>query len=344
MGKYNFLPGPSQLHKNFSIWVQKALEANFLSNYHRSPLFKKIYQSIYEQFVNKLNLPKDYELYFVPSASEAWILTAQSLIFTKAIFYYNGNFGKKWYDYVQSEMSFATFVEFGLEELPNVQERSEAFIGIVHTETSNGTQIPHSFLKELREKNPNSCIAVDATASMGGVNLLWEYADIWFASVQKCFGLPPGMAVLIVSPSAVQRATKKNWSHYNGIINLSKQFKKWETPNTPNLLNIWCLNEYLKESAPIDIIEKVLLSRRKAFFQTHENLKPISENYLSTTVWAFEHKDPNLLLQKALEHNIILGNGYGNWKNSTFRIANFPAIQNDAWLKLHNFLKTYENL
>jgi phosphoserine aminotransferase len=344
MEKYNFLPGPSQLQKNFSLWVQKALDANFLSTYHRTQKFSEIYQSIYEQFQLKLKLPKHFELYFVPSASEAWILTAKSLIFTKAIFYFNGNFGKKWFEYIQNDYSFALSVEFGLNDLPIIHERSEAFIGIVHTETSNGSQLPNEFLKELREKNPNSCIVVDATASMGGVQLPWDLADVWFASVQKCFGLPPGMAVLLANPMAIQRANKNEWNHYNGIINLSKNFKKWQTPNTPNLLNIWCLNEYLKECPEISIIEKVLLTRKNLFFQQHPNLKLLSSNYTAVTVWAFENAHPENIIQKAAQHQINLGNGYGNWKNNSFRIANFPALPNDAWLKLNQFFKNYENL
>ncbi len=339
MEKFNFLPGPSQLHKNFPIWVQKSLDINFLSSYHRNKLFMDVYQSIYESFQTKLKLPKDFELYFVPSASEAWNLTANSLIFTKALFYFNGNFGKKWFEYVQEGMSFATPIPFDVNTLPEIQERSEAFIGVVHTETSNGSQLPNEFLKNLREKNPNSCIVVDATASMGGVDLPWETADVWFASVQKCFGLPPGMAVMVVNQNAVQRAIKKNWNYYNGILNLSKNFKKWQTTNTPNLLNIWCLNECLKEMPEISIVEKVLLSRKNLFFQSHQNLQLLESKNTATTVWAFQDNNPTEIIQKAKNHQITLGAGYGNWKNNTFRIANFPAIQNDSWLKLHAFLK-----
>jgi phosphoserine aminotransferase len=33
-----------------------------------------------------------------------------------------------------------------------------------------------------------------------------------------------------------------------------------------------------------------------------------------------------------------LGNGYGKWKNSTFRIANFPAIEEFEITKLKEIL------
>jgi phosphoserine aminotransferase len=55
-------------------------------------------------------------------------------------------------------------------------------------------------------KIPDALIAVDATSSMAGVELDWQSADIWFASVQKCFGLPAGMAVMVCSPRALQYA------------------------------------------------------------------------------------------------------------------------------------------
>lgn len=339
MEKYNFLPGPSQIHYNFPIWVQKAIDANFLCNYHREKFFSEIYQSIYELFHTKLLLPKDYELYFVPSATEAWHLTAYSLILNKAIFYFNGNFGKKWFEYIQQFFDFVNPIPFALNTLPEIQEYSDAFIAVVHTETSNGSQIPNEWLKKLRKLSPNSCIVVDATASMGGVVLPWNDADVWFASVQKCFGLPPGMAVMAVSQNAIQRAIKKNWNYYNGIINLSKNFKKRQTTNTPNLLNIWCLNECLKEMPEIDIVEKVLLSRKNLFFQTHKHLNPLEKNYTAVTVWAFSHEHPQEIIQKAKNQKITLSSGYGDWKEKSFRIANFPAISNEAWLKLHNLIK-----
>ena len=49
----------------------------------------------------------------------------------------------------------------------------------------------------------------------------------------------------------------------------------------------------------------------------------------SDTVITIEGTDEEIKRIKSLTkaHRITVGNGYGSWKNTTFRIANFPAIE-----------------
>lgn len=337
--KHNFHPGPSQIHQKTTQWIEKGIQKNFFSEYHRKPLFSDIYKQIVEHFYHKLLLPKSWEVYFLPSATDCWYITLKDLVFSKAWFYYNGNFGKKWYEMAQSEYSFVKSIAFGLNEVPEVIERSEAFIGVVHTETSNGTSLSDEFFQKLRQKNPNSCIVVDATSSMGGVMLPWENADVWFASVQKCFGLPPGMAVMCCSPIAIKRASKNQWNHPNSILNLNKNFKKFQTPYTPNLTNIWLLYQWLTEMPDIQTVQKILETRKKHFFEQNLPLKKLSDTMDAVTVWAFELPNASHIIQEAEKNQIVLGTGYGDWKNNSFRIANFPAIPNNSWEAIISFFK-----
>jgi phosphoserine aminotransferase len=41
----------------------------------------------------------------------------------------------------------------------------------------------------------------------------------------------------------------------------------------------------------------------------------------------------------AKENGFLLGNGYGKWKENTFRIANFPAITDEEIESLLEFLE-----
>lgn len=43
----------------------------------------------------------------------------------------------------------------------------------------------------------------------------------------------------------------------------------------------------------------------------------------------------------AKQQGLLLGNGYGNWKSNTFRIANFPAITEEEFEQLKDFLSKY---
>ena len=65
-----------------------------------------------------------------------------------------------------------------------------------------------------------------------------------------------------------------------------------------------------------------------------------NEEVRSETVFAIKGTVDEILVlkQKAKENNIILGNGYGEWKDNTFRIANFPAIEVWEFDKLKTLL------
>ena len=63
----------------------------------------------------------------------------------------------------------------------------------------------------------------------------------------------------------------------------------------------------------------------------------------SDTVIAVEGSENSIkdIKQAAYQAGIILGNGYGDWKNTTFRIANFPAISDEEIGTLMAFLRSY---
>ena len=63
----------------------------------------------------------------------------------------------------------------------------------------------------------------------------------------------------------------------------------------------------------------------------------------SKTVIPFAAKPEviNQLRDEVKKAGITLGNGYGAWKNSTLRIANFPAITSEEIDKLITFLQQF---
>jgi phosphoserine aminotransferase len=117
---------------------------------------------------------------------------------------------------------------------------------LTHNETSNGTHLKQ--WNTILAKYPDALIAVDATSSMAGVELDWQSADIWFASVQKCFGLPAGMAVMVCSPRALQYAESiGDRKYYNSLLFMNDNFKKYQTHYTPNVLEIYLLSKILEQ-------------------------------------------------------------------------------------------------
>ena len=195
-------------------------------------------------------------------------------------------------------------------------------------------------------------VTVDATSSMAGIRFDWELADVWFASVQKCFGLPAGMGVLVYSPAAVQRAELiGERDHYNSLLFIHENVLKNQTQYTPNGLAIYMLMCVLQQLPRIDTIDAITRERAARWYRFFEQkqsswklLVPKPEQR-SDTVIAVEGTPEAVKAIKAaaLAQGIILGNGYGAWKDTTFRIANFPAIEDEEIAKLKEFLRSHRH-
>ena len=332
-----FYPGPSKLYPQVEQFLVDAFQSGILSQNHRSSAFMALLEKCIYLTKQKLNIPQEYQVYFVSSATECWEIAAQSLLFDRSIFFYNGDFGKKWF---QNSLKIGDGEiigrPFGIQEPITNQLLDFGFdtLCMVHNETSNGTAIEPVSMQLMRDYYDDAIICVDATSSMAGVELDWKLADYWFASVQKCFGLPAGMAMIIASPRCIERVNEKgDDGHYNSLGLIDANFSKFQTHHTPNILDIYLLTRLMEVLPHIHEIDKKINNRYKdfsKFIATQEKFKFLIENpeLRSKTVFTLTGEEETIkqFKQKALENGIIIGNGYGNWKNSTFRIANFPAI------------------
>ncbi|CAG5069414.1 Phosphoserine aminotransferase [Dyadobacter sp. CECT 9623] len=346
-----FYPGPSKVYPEVGQYLQEAFESGVISANHRSAAFMEMLAETISNLKLKLDVPADYEVYFVSSATECWEIIAQSLISVPSLHIYNGAFGEKWMEYTQKITSGASSFYFdhnALPELPFASKLSGSeLICLTHNETSNGTALPASFLESLRSESDN-LIAVDATSSMAGVELPWESADIWYASVQKCFGLPAGMGVLILSPRAVERAIELGErKHYNSLLFIRENFLKNQTPFTPNILGIYLLNRIMQQVKPIEEVAEQTALRSREWYQFLTKYRyPLvvtNEAARSETVIAVAgtREKTAQIKEAAKKAGIVLGNGYGTQKDTSFRIANFPAISSQEIAMLQQFLVSF---
>jgi phosphoserine aminotransferase len=348
----SFYPGPSRVHDQIPKYVKDAYHKGILSMNHRSEEFMTLCEKTVTLLKEKLDIPKNYTIFFTSSATECWEILAQSLIKKESLHIYNGAFGEKWFDYTKRIRPNAKAIAFNCEHEINLEEikfsKSE-LICITQNETSNGTQVSDALISSIQKKYTKALIAVDATSSMAGIELNFMKADVWFASVQKCFGLPAGLAVMVCSPKVLERikSIKEN-SHYNSLLFMNEMKNKWQTPYTPNVLGIYLLMRAIKGSKKIDSVHKKIEARAKAwqdFFKDGKNLRLYIQNsrVRSRTVITITGK-PELLSEvkkKAKKKGFLLGEGYGKFKSETFRIANFPAIRKSEITALQKFLKGY---
>ncbi len=348
----SFYPGPSKIHEKVNHYFQEGFECGIFEVNHRSPSFMDLLGKTKKLLQSKLEIPIEYDIVLTSSATECWEIIAQSLTGGTSVHFHNGAFGEKWFDYTNKITSRAISSPFGLDDKLSMAglavHKNTDLICITHNETSNGTQLNDEVIRTIRERHDDIVIAVDATSSMAGVRLEWEQADIWFASVQKCFGLPPGLAVMILSPRAIERARKRgDKRYYNSLNFVLSNYQKNQTPYTPNTIGIYLLSRYLEQVSYITEVAGHIHNRYtdiSSFLEEKIGLQHVCANKScrSQTVLAYKYDVEELMLlkQRMKKNNIVLGNGYGSWKTNSFRVANFPAITDAEFDKLKDVFQS----
>lgn len=352
----SFYPGPSKVYPQVAQYLQGAYASGILSVNHRSPAAMALVEQTFARLREKLAIPDPYRIYLTSSATECWEIIAQSLTARGSTHLHNGAFGQKWLEYAARLRPASTGTAFDLNDLLPVLPEVPELLCLTQNETSNGTQLSGETLAAVRRTltadyasavEPAPLIALDATSSMAGIELDWSQGDVWYASVQKCFGLPAGLAVLVCSSRALERARQLNErAHYNSLLFLEENFQQYQTPYTPNLLGIYLLNRVL-ETVPA-LADVAARTRRRAlewyrFLETETDWVPLVSNpaVRSDTVLAVQGTPQRIadLKIRCRAAGITLGNGYGPWKDTSFRLANFPAITDEEIEALQQVLR-----
>ncbi|WPP49680.1 aminotransferase class V-fold PLP-dependent enzyme [Catalinimonas niigatensis] len=349
----SFYPGPSKVYAEVPAYVKEAYAQGILSTNHRSNEFVEISAYTISLLKAKLHIPEEYKVFYTSSATECWEIISQSLVKEESFHIYNGAFGEKWLQYAQKLQPGARHTAFELNETLLTEEiqvpATAELIALTHNETSNGTALTQEQIGSIKRIHPDKLVAVDATSSMAGVELEFSFADVWYASVQKCFGLPAGLALLVCSPQALEKAATVNErKHYNSLLYMQEMMEKWQTTYTPNVLNIYLLMRVMEMRPTIEHTEKLLLRRYQKWMDTFEDLTYAdllvkNETVRSKTVIPFQADKAVIdqLRTESKKAGLVLGNGYGSWKESSLRIANFPAIEDWEIEKLTDFLKSF---
>lgn len=349
----SFSPGPSKVYDQLPVYLQDAFEQGILSANHRSATFMHLYQETEELIKEKLEIPEDYKLLFTSSATENWEIIAQSVVEKASFHVFSGAFGKKWFDFAHyiNPTAFAHTLEKDREIDVKALHIPADYdvIAITQNETSNATQVSNKVIEEIGEKYPEKMIAVDTTSSMAGVFLDFNLADIWFASVQKCFGLPAGLGLLILSPKAIEKVKNKGErGRYNSLSFMLDNAENFQTHYTPNVLGIYLLNRSLENIPFITVTDNLIESRMERLEEViadSSSLHFLIQNprTRSRTVLGISGEEEFIahVKKSAEKSGMQLGSGYGALKPTSFRIANFPAVTDEEFEKLISFLKAF---
>lgn len=354
-----FTVGPSQLYPTVQKHFAKAFSQEVGSMNHRGPIFAQLFENLEKNLKKLLIIPAQYKIFFLGSGTEGMERIIENTVEKESFHFINGAFSKKFYTIAQElkkqPQKYEVPLGEGFDMTHVVIPKTSEVICLTQNETSIGTQVSEKDIHEIKRQYPDKLIAVDTVSSMPYVSFDYSLTDCVFFSVQKGFGLPAGLGLLIVSPAALQKAEylqKKGYNigTYHNFLSLTKWSEKGQTPTTPPVIEIYVLNNVVK-----DMLTKGIETIRKEtdmkamllydFFDNHPLWKPFVKKsaYRSKTVAVIEMgKDTKPVDEYLRKHHIIVGRGYGDLKEQQFRIGNFPALTLVDVRRLIKLLKHYE--
>ncbi len=256
----------------------------------------------------------------------------------------NGAFSERFYKIAQANGCEATALEVPLGQVHTPEQVSAALehgkydaVTVVHSETSTGALNPLPELARVTHAAGDVLLLVDSVTGVAGAPVESDAWDLDFVLTgsQKALALPPGLALGVAQPRALERARRTpNRGTYFDLVEFESYIVKNQTPNTPALSLLYAL------AAQVARIEKEGIENRWARHQAMASrtwawAEALRARGLAVDVLApagFRSPTVTCLTmpagRKGSEVNdamkargFTISSGYGSLKDSTIRIG-----------------------
>ncbi|HWA57838.1 MAG TPA: alanine--glyoxylate aminotransferase family protein [Gemmatimonadales bacterium] len=180
----------------------------------------------------------------------------------------NGAFSERFYKIAQANGCDATALEVPLGQVHTPEQLAAALehgrydaVTVVHSETSTGALNPIEALARVTHAAGDVLLLVDSVTGVAGARVESDAWDLDFVLTgsQKALALPPGLALGVAQPRALERAKQTtNRGTYFDLVEFESYIVKHQTPNTPALSLMYAL------AAQVARIEKEGIEERWA--------------------------------------------------------------------------------
>jgi aspartate aminotransferase-like enzyme len=338
MVKKLFIPGPTHVRES----ILEAQTAPMIG--HRSTEYSDLQAEVTPKLQRLLYTEQPV---FIYSASGTGVMegSLRQTVLKRALITVCGAFSDRWYEIAEANgvpadrLDVAWGEGFTPEMIDAALSQGDYdVLTVTLNETSTGVMNPlEEIAAMVRTKYPDTVILVDAVSAMAGTKIeidAWDL-DVVISSSQKCFALPPGLAVTGVSERAIKRSEQApNRGYYFDFLTMLKYFKRNQTPSTPAISLIQALNRQMD-----DILAEGLEQRWARHIQMADIVRDWATTYwelfpnpafLSNTVTTIKNTRGISVadLNKELgARGAMISNGYGTkLKEKTFRIAHMGDL------------------
>ncbi len=372
---WSFAVGPSQLHPAVPGAIRAALAEGLPSWSHRSDAFRREVAGAVEALSAVLGIPEGYRVLFLGSATEAMERVAQGLLggegmvlpgaghgpgAARSFHLVHGAFARRFRTVARNlggdpagvEVEDGQGFDLGEIRVPG----GYGLLAVTQNETSTGVALDPGGIAALARRHPEIPTVVDTVTAAPTLPLELGAVDGAFFSVQKLFGLPAGLGVLVVSPRLVERVRERRGGGapaggYMHIPALAEAASRHETGPTPNMLGIRLLKVVARALLERGL-DRVRRDAEANAVRIHDAAVragwipfPTRVEDRSTTVLVYRvpgEGGAGRARDRLQGEGFQVSAGYGSLKEAVVRLANFPAHPPEAVEALAHRIETLD--
>jgi len=329
-----FTPGPTPVSEP----IRQSMATPTI--HHRTPEFEAIFGRARELLFRMLKT--DEVVLLASSGTGAMESAVTNLTSSKILTINAGKFGERFgkiakaHNIEFTELKYEWNIPAKVEDiLAQIQQDPKIdTIAIQISESAGGLRHPvEEIAKQVKAINPNIMIIADGITAMGVEDIDISNIDVLIGGSQKAFMLPPGLAILGLSNSAIEKIGIGKGFYFNLASEIKSQRKNTTAYTAPTTLIIGLV-------AVLEEIEKIGLNkffettakRGKAVISAIESLGlkiyPQTPSKAMTTV--FTEDAPQIRKILKTEFGVNVAGGQDHIKNSIFRINNMGLIDNSG--------------
>lgn len=226
-----------------------------------------------------------------------------------------------------------------LEELKKrISEKKYAAVASTHVDTATGACAPvKDYARVLKDQE--YLFIVDGVCATGGIE---ERMDDWgidviLTAAQKCFGAPPGLAVLVLSEKAMEkrRGMEAIPAYYSDLLNwlpiMKDPSKYFSTPcvneirafgeSTKIVLEEGLENRFDRHARTAQAIRAALKRMGFSFFTQ----KPYLADTLSVVIYPQGVEDKSFR-RRLYENGVVVAGGLGELSGKVFRMGHMGNL------------------